>query len=368
MWFWPRTISTFIFGFCLGLVLHVFIAFTIEINKEQMDAVFNGDGINNLNQNEGDVPSAFASQQWLEFGSRLLTQQNLEDNNIKGGMGNGPRVLCYVLTGPTTHQATMHVKNTWAQRCDKTIFFSTKSHAELKPEILDVPEGYGFLWSKTKAALKYLHQHHLSYDWFLKADDDTYVIVENLRYFLKDKDPLEPIYYGVRFKQFVKQGFMSGGGGYVLSREAVKRFVTEALSLQDQEACSSNGIRGAEDVNLGQCLESVGVTAGDSRDPSGKPRFFSHNPLTLFYKAPLINRFHWYWRYLWYNHDVGPDCCSPHLISFHDIDPRMMWTLETLLYRMHIHHDLQPSAVNTSTSPLPTSSQPPPSSSSSTPG
>ncbi|KAK7067814.1 hypothetical protein SK128_020305, partial [Halocaridina rubra] len=48
----------------------------------------------------------------------------------------------------------------------------------------------------------------------------------------------------------------------------------------------------------------------------------------------------------------GPDCCSEHLISFHDIDARMMWTLEALLYRTLIHRDIQPVIVNTSTSSI----------------
>lgn len=43
------------------------------------------------------------------------------------------------------------------------------------------------------------------------------------RYLLKDYDTSLPMYFGRKFKQFVKQGYMSGGAGYVLSKEALRR-------------------------------------------------------------------------------------------------------------------------------------------------
>ena len=44
------------------------------------------------------------------------------------------------------------------------------------------------------------------------------------------KDPADPVYFGFNFKvHVIRQGYMSGGAGYVLSREAVRRFVLKGL-------------------------------------------------------------------------------------------------------------------------------------------
>jgi hypothetical protein len=45
-------------------------------------------------------------------------------------------------------------------------------------------ETYSHLPNKVRAALIFFHQHYPNYDWYLKADDDTYIIVENLLRFL----------------------------------------------------------------------------------------------------------------------------------------------------------------------------------------
>ncbi|XP_045120843.1 glycoprotein-N-acetylgalactosamine 3-beta-galactosyltransferase 1-like isoform X2 [Portunus trituberculatus] len=342
-----RTVAIFLLGFTIGGVFNLLLSASLPVHHYSSPAAGPG-GADIQDVLQGETP---------RMGELLERQQTLPSPPLSllkpGENPESPRVLCYILVGPSTHRTAIHVKNTWGQRCDRLVFFSSSNDTSLQPDVLDVPEGYGYLWAKTKAGLTHLHENYPDYHWYLKADDDTYVIIENLRYFLQGRDPNVPVYYGVKFRRFVKQGYMSGGGGYVLSREALRRFVTEALVITDQDKCATNSVKGSEDLQLGKCLESVGVAAGDSLDETGRSRFFSHGPQSLFFKQPLINRLHWYWHYIWHPHTVGPDCCSRHIISFHNIDPRMMWVLETLLYRLNIHRDLQPPGLNTSTSTLP---------------
>ena len=103
---------------------------------------------------------------------------------------------------------------------------SSEADDDLPSVKLKVGEGRDNLWGKTKMAFRHVYQHHFEdYDWFVKADDDTYMIIENLRYLLKDHNSSHPIYFGRKFKPYVKQGWMSGGAGYVLSKEALRILV-----------------------------------------------------------------------------------------------------------------------------------------------
>lgn len=187
------------------------------------------------------------------------------------------RILCWVLTYEFNHHTkAAAVRDTWGRRCNKLVFISTSLDDNLDILLVNVTEDRRNLWGKSKQGLKQIYENYGNeYDWFLKADDDTWVFMENLRYFLYAYSPEMPIYFGCKLKPYVKQGYMSGGSGYVLSREAVRRFNVEALT--DGYKCW-NGTEGNEDVEIGKCLENVGVLAGDSRDNLNRSRFLPFPP------------------------------------------------------------------------------------------
>jgi glycoprotein-N-acetylgalactosamine 3-beta-galactosyltransferase len=126
---------------------------------------------------------------------------------------------------------------------------------------------------KISRSFAHIYKHHSGYDWYLKTDDDTFIIMMNLRRFLRDKEPTKAITYGYNYVKYVRDGYHSGGAGYLLSGEALKR-VGRKLN-EDIKFCVRSNM---EDVDIALCLRDLGVQVGQSVDEFGRERF---HPLTL---------------------------------------------------------------------------------------
>lgn len=242
------------------------------------------------------------------------------------------KILCLVLTSEPNHKKrAIHVKNTWGPRCNKLIFVSNVTDNELGSMKLQLNDNYRDLWGKTKHVLTYAYEHFYNeFDWFYKADDDTYAILDNMRYMLSAYSPNDPIYFGKKFKFGHKLGYFSGGAGYVMSKRALQKFVLEAIP--DKKKCRQTE-DGPEDWELGICMYNIGVYPGDGRDQFKREKFFPFHPEMHLFAWPSP----WYWSRIYYPTDEGLDCCSNYTISFHYIHPDVMYMMEYVIFYLQAY-------------------------------
>ena len=159
---------------------------------------------------------------------------------------------------------------TWGHRCNKILYVmcSNANHTDFLNSCT-VTESKRHLMGKVRLMFRHVYEHYLNdYDWFLKADDDTYVIVENLRFLLSFHNPDVAGYLGYHFKRQMAQGYMSGGAGYVISRQGLKKMVEEAFK---ENVCAVDGYD--EDLEIGKCLQMAGVHPFVSYDKYGRETF-----------------------------------------------------------------------------------------------
>ena len=150
------------------------------------------------------------TSQWTMNASGILALRRYYDP----APSPSPRICCLIVTAPQyLPTRAKAVNDTWGPRCDRYFFISELPRGNMTREQLQIADrlpiapipnitsGYGHLTQKSTLALLFVYEHHRNAcDWFVKADDDTYLIVDHLKTFLSKQNTSEPVTYGYNFK------------------------------------------------------------------------------------------------------------------------------------------------------------------------
>eukprot|EP00048_Salpingoeca_helianthica_P023388 m.1272 g.1272 ORF g.1272 m.1272 type:complete len:398 (+) comp860_c0_seq1:2-1195(+) len=261
---------------------------------------------------------------------RLKAIPEMQDNSKSG------RVLCWVMTTPKNHATkAVTLRDTWGKYCDILLFATTKHDPKIinGTVVLDLQgtkESRQLLWEKSK--LMWMHVYHKylgKAEWFFRADDDTYVLMDNMRDYLSSlADPTTTTHFlGRRFYSPDSDAYFYGGGsGTMLSQEALRRLGT-AVAHDTNDTIFSPYDTFADDLEIALTMARLGINTTDTRDKQGRNRFLGVGLDNERMTNKKTNPDFWLWKY---SADAreGRECCSTRFVSSHYALPDHMRYLD----------------------------------------
>uniref|UniRef100_A0AC35U3D3 N-acetylgalactosaminide beta-1,3-galactosyltransferase n=1 Tax=Rhabditophanes sp. KR3021 TaxID=114890 RepID=A0AC35U3D3_9BILA len=178
-------------------------------------------------------------------------------------------------------------------------------------------DNYSYSFGKIRGAIQQLYKiHGDNYDWYMKTDDDTYVVMDNLRTYLLTKNASEEHYLGFKL-DFIRKGkrhiYHQGGAGMVFSRAAIKKLVSKGFTSKHK--CSQNP-QNLDDRIIGRCMENLNINVTDARDYKNRLTFCPASVVD--FSTPHKNE--QYNKFITKNptgFGKGMPALSPYPISFH---------------------------------------------------
>uniref|UniRef100_A0AAF5DM55 N-acetylgalactosaminide beta-1,3-galactosyltransferase n=2 Tax=Strongyloides stercoralis TaxID=6248 RepID=A0AAF5DM55_STRER len=260
------------------------------------------------------------------------------DNNIISKfLYKKVKIFCLIITGPQyTTSRVKYQKETWLKRCNNYLYVSSLSNISLPSIGVDVVEGRDTLWEKIRFGLEYVYKYYFNkYDWFMLIDDDSYVFMENIRFFLLAQNPNKLLHYGFRMKELKstnKEGYIQGGSGDVFNKKVLQKLIN--FGFKNDSICKKS-TDNSGDVELGECLSNIGVRIGESRDFLSRLTFIP-GPPDAFIGINDNSIFNSFKKLSYYTINRGIKSLSEYIISMHYVSGHNMYIIEYLLYQANV--------------------------------
>lgn len=168
-------------------------------------------------------------------------------------LGIRERLLVGVLTSRATlNTLAVAVNRTVAHHFHRTFFFTGLRSPKVPHGMTVVAHGDDRPVWLMYETIRHLHQHYASdYDWFLLAQDDTYMHAERLSGLVGRLSAGQDVYMG-RAEEFIggeeKARYCHGGYGYLLSRSLLARLQPHL------DTCRNDILSVRPDEWLGRCI------------------------------------------------------------------------------------------------------------------
>ncbi|XP_075055058.1 beta-1,3-glucosyltransferase isoform X2 [Mixophyes fleayi] len=180
------------------------------------------------------------------------------------------------------------VKQTWEKNAVHLEYYSDYADPTIPTIDLGIPNVERGHCGKTFAILerflksKIRHKH-----WLIIVDDDTLISLPRLQNLLSCYNSNEPVFLGERYGYGLGArgyNYITGGGGMVFSREAVREFIGSKCRCYSNDA--------PDDMVLGMCASGLGISVTHSPlFHQARPADYSKDYLS--HQVPISFHKHW---------------------------------------------------------------------------
>lgn len=168
------------------------------------------------------------------------------------------KMLVAILTYEGTQSNADACIKTWVQDLKSPheyYFYGSKTQSEKMPKTWNCEPDDGEARFRLPQKTYKMLVKSLDHDWdfLFKCDDDTFVDFGNLVKLLEKYDPKTDLYLGGKIVNPFPYG--QGGGGYVLTRGAIKKCINSLKHLYNDTSKNKR----AEDYSVGLALKEQGI-------------------------------------------------------------------------------------------------------------